>query len=60
MIQRTTHEMLLSVADAIADASPLEAIKLRWLASDVQWLERRVNELVAAEQDAQRVRKGRR
>jgi hypothetical protein len=52
--------MLLSVADAIADASPLEAIKLRWLASDVQWLERRVNELVAAEQDAQRVRKGRR
>ena len=51
-----THEILLRIADAVCDHYPVEALRLRLVASNVEWLENRVNELVADEQDAQQMR----
>jgi hypothetical protein len=42
-----TYEILLKIADKLADTHPTEALKLRFVASEVQHLERIVNELVA-------------
>jgi hypothetical protein len=47
-----THEIILRIAARIEETHPQEAIKLRFCASDVAWLERRVNELVDEERTA--------
>jgi hypothetical protein len=41
-----TYEILLKIADQLDASHPTEALKLRFVASEVQHLERIVNELV--------------
>lgn len=50
-----THQIVLAIAERIRAACPREADKLLFVASEVQWMERRVNELVADEIAATRV-----
>ncbi|HEY2617560.1 MAG TPA: hypothetical protein VGI78_09505 [Acetobacteraceae bacterium] len=42
-----THEILLRIAARLEASHPAEAIKLQFVASEVQHLERIVNELVS-------------
>ena len=42
-----THEIMLKIANRLEVTHPVEALKLRFAASEVQHLERIVNELVA-------------
>jgi hypothetical protein len=42
-----THEIMLRIADKLDESHPTEALKLRFVASEVQHLERIVNELVS-------------
>jgi hypothetical protein len=42
-----TYEILLKMSEKLSDTHPTEALKLRFVASEVQHLERIVNELVS-------------
>ena len=50
-----TWSILVHIADRLEADHPAEAMRLRFCASDVQYLEARVNELVADEIAAQQV-----
>jgi hypothetical protein len=49
--------LLMLIARDIERELPLAATKLRWIASDVAWMERRIQELVTDEITAQNLKR---